>query len=239
MQWSMARLGRAKMRTLVLAFCALASTAGAQEPVRPAPFDFKGVALGISIDEMRQTRTADESARPARLVCTGDDVVTVISFLQIHVEGAEAELGVRRCAYFQPPQSPQSDLGIIAFLSMGGDEFASYTYHFDFFADPATGEYRLYRIWLLTSADAEHDIVAALRDKFGAAARTTTDAVQTGFGAIIPRRSTTWRNAVSSITVQSPHGQLDEMVVVYRLTALADHVDDLVRRHHSAAPNRM
>lgn len=175
----------------------------------------------------------------ARVVCTGDPEVGPISYMQVHVSAEEAAAGVRRCSYYDPPLYPGSTYASVAVLGMGGGDYISADYAFDFFPDPASGELSLFRIALSTNIAARHDVLPALRDRFGPPTETVAEPVQNRMGAQFERTITRWADARATLTVTAPSGRLDRMSVVYRLTALADRADAAVRAQRASAPDRM
>ena len=211
---------------LAAAMAAFPMAAAAQTP----SFDFRGVPLGVSIDEARM---ADMSRYPdlanATLVCSGDPQVGAISYLGTHVSEAERAAGVTRCAYYNPPNVYGSvTMSNAAGLSLGGG-VASYEldYAFDFFPDEA-GVPRLYRIWLRTNAQGFSDIVAQLETKFGAGS-LGRDEVESGLGARYSRRIVTWRRPGALLRVRERAGRIDRMDVTYTLTAIAERATAAVR----------
>lgn len=227
------------MRNALFALVLLAATPAAAQTAEPQSFDFKGVALGISLQRMREIRAADAHVANARVVCTGDPEVGVMSYFAVHLSAEEAAAGVRRCAYYDPPRYPGSTFEDVAGLNMGGGDYFSNDYAFDFFPDPASGELRLFRIALPTNIGARHDVLPALRGRFGPPTETLDEPVQNRMGAQFGRTITRWANAHATLTVTAPSGRLDRMSVVYRLTDLANRADAAVREQRSSVPNRM
>ena len=226
------------MRAALLAFVLLAApNAVAQSPPGES-FDFKGVALGITLDEMRALRPADARAASARVICSGDPEVGAIGYAQIHVSREEQAAGVRRCAYYGPSYPGSSFVDIVG-LNMGGGDYAAYDYQFDFFPDASSGEPRLYRIVLTTNVGATRDVLPALRDRFGPPSDTRSEPVQNRMGAQFDRVITRWQRSDASLTVVAPSGRLDRMSVAYRLTDLANRADAAVDGQRASAPNRM
>lgn len=195
------------------------------------PFDFRGVSLGISLSEMRAFRPREVYA--AEVVCSPDPVVDSISYFDVHLTEEERSAGVVKCAYY--------DAGI-SYTAKGfglGSGYAVYDYEFAFFPPQAGAEPQLYKIVLRASFAARREVLSALTDRFGPPTKTVTDEVHTAFGGVLPRQTTTWTNRVSRIDVRAPSGQVDEMLVVYRLNELATRAETAIAAAKRAQPSRM
>jgi hypothetical protein len=120
------------------------------------PYDFKGIKLGISIDQFRHTPFPDTlpdtdplsqldalknlpqdllKRGPVPVVCTGDSNSKDILENPIHLflTGDDEAAGVTRCGFYQKYLGSQFPLA----LSMGGGDYASVGY-FSFIRDPVT-----------------------------------------------------------------------------------------------------
>jgi len=224
----------ATVRIALIALALVVGTptmAAAQEP-----FDFKGIALGITLEEMRATRADDPRAANANVVCTGDPEVGPISYLEVHLSEAETAAGIRRCAYFDQPRYP--GLSQLAYLGIGSD-WAAVDYEFDFFPDPATGGHRLFRIALVTNVGARRFVYDALTEKFGSPDDLSSEPVQNRMGASFERAVMRWNRPNATLTVTAPSSRLDRMSVIYRLTDLSQAANAAARDAQSADPNRM
>lgn len=216
--------------SIAILFLFTAPAAFAQEPPANA-FDFKGIKLGMDVEELKQFPYPETGRGAADIVCTGArDKYGEIS--DVAVYGDEKEIGVTRCKY-------KGDGFSSGYFSLANSGYASYDYTLKLIRDPQDGVTRLYEIMLPTNADADAALAEALTDKFGKPASVIEDTVQNRLGATFPRVSRVWANSVSSVTSISPSGDLDDMVVLYQHTRLAAHVATLKSAAKKAKGNGM
>lgn len=213
----------------------LALMASAWAQPAPTAYDFKGIMLGISLEEMRVLPGPDQRAGPVALRCTGDPEVTGGVFSQTDVSEIEAQVGIRRCVYYDLSRPWPSHS-----LSLGGQSYIhnSVRHQFDFHAD-AVGVERLYRIILIGQADGLARALEALEQKFGLPDEAAEDEVETRLGGRRTQQILIWRNRVSSLTLEHPRPRLDEFRLEYRWTELADRVSAELAARRAAIPNRM
>lgn len=210
-----------RRRRTFVACCAAASLlllllppALAQEP---QPYDFKGVILGVERSAFETMPFPDGAPPsgwdhfPSAVSCRADSAHTSV------------------CAWGGDVQIPLR-------LGLGGR--LSRSYGFYFVTDPADGQERLFRILVWADDSAASPAVASLRDKFGEPTEFEVREVQTGLG---PREQATflWRNAASSVFVESPSGSVGDMIIVYehsRLAAAARALQQSVDRARTPNP---
>ena len=201
------------------------------------PYDFRGIRLGISLNEFRRTPYPDtgrplddESEGPLKshVVCTGDSTAT--SYSLINTPGYEKDVGVLKCAFYkQDLLRPET---VLEFDLDGTRNFSSYNL-FKFAHDANDEAMKLYQIILMFGIN--DMILDSLSDKFGSPTLIEDDTVQNRMGATFPLKTYFWVNNTSSVVVQSPSG--DEMTILYSLTDLQDYVDKLIEtKKHSIKP---
>jgi|CXWL01.1.fsa_nt_gi hypothetical protein len=169
-----------------------------------APYDFKGVQLGITLEEFRAAPI------PA-------DVQSANAGNSVSVECAagrrEAE-GEASCHWSVRGRHGAQYARVV----IGRDEG---TASFSFVRD-AVGELRLSTILLSSRVESLPIIQAALVERFGPPQQTARGEVVTGLGVSVAQAQITWRSAVSSIFLESPSGSLRSLMVVYEHALLAE-----------------
>jgi hypothetical protein len=199
------------------------------------PYDFKGISLGITLDQFR--KTAHPEGLKSHVVCTGDTTDNFV-YRDLEVTGDDKELGIINCGFYGIlPEYPGNGETML-WLNMGGGRFVSGVYQFSFIRD-RDEVMKLFKIVLYSNVGAMQDVIDALTDKFGPASDTQTDIVQNSMGAKYPQHTYTWSNSVSSIFVQGPHNSLEGMVIVYGDTSLAVYRNSLLEAKKRAVKNRM
>lgn len=204
------------MRVLFAA-CVWLALAGSALAQQQEPFDFKGVRLGISVDEFRALPAPDGVGRAGERVivdCTGDEPESSAASCRWAVEpppprDAYSAYQQRALAQYGP-QTAQIVIGI----DPGTASFS--------FTRDTDGTLRLSEILVGASSDMAPVVVAGLVERFGRAQQQTRGSVVTGLGMTVPQDQMTWRNRVSSIYLQTPAGSLDLMMVVYEHTRLRE-----------------
>lgn len=238
------------------AACSGAPVSGPPTTVQPAPgagaaqargsqhsstFDFKGVPLGISLDEFRRLPHPD--GKPAKVVCTGEKTgVGALAQLEptevMVVEEDEHAAGVRKCVWISLDRSAPYGFGFgdPAPLGLAGSGYATIRYSFSFVPDPADGVPRLYSFTGTTNTLAMDNIVEAITAKFGMP-RVLQGSVQNGFGAKFSQTTDVWATQSGSLTVQSPAGEVGKMGIVMLDKRLADVVDRAGAARRATIPN--
>jgi hypothetical protein len=171
------------------------------------------------------------------VLCTGDTNRFETAYINTNED--EDLSGVTKCVFVGSRGFSYSSDDEQLELDMGGSHYASYTYSFSFVPDPKDHVPKLYRIVLPTGIGAMKDIVEALTDKFGPPTNTSTGSVQNKLGARFSQRTYTWTNSASQIFVQGPWGEVEDMVVIYRLLSLDKLVSDQAQARKKAQKNRM
>lgn len=224
-------------RYALIALAFLATTSAHAQTSAVETFDFKGISLDITLEDIRATRPADRNTVNARAVCTGDPEINAISHFETRTSPEESAAGVVRCAFYNSSRYGGSDT--LATLLMAATTRISRHYRFDFFPDPESGQPRLYRIVIFTHIDARAAILDALRDRFGAPTEVTAAPVRNAMGAVFDRTVTRWRRNGATLSVTAPNERFDQMTIVYTLSDLAALADSAVRAQRASIPNRM
>lgn len=189
-----------------------------------APYDFKGVQLGISIDDFRKMPHPDADnndahyvAKDSSVMCTGEKVALTPDYSAEPTEvmiydSAEKAAGVVKCVWVNQTEDRMAR-GKTAGLSLADSGYAIYDYSFRFIPDPKDGVLRLYRFIGETNRNAFGSVQAALTNKFGKPA-VSQDEVQNGIGNIFTRTILLWKNDVSEILVSDRFSELNKMTIV-------------------------
>jgi len=216
-------------------FAIAAACISCASPAKAAePFDFRGIKLGITIDELRTTPHPDgELQASAVVVCSYDQP----SHYAVAVTEEEAAIGVRTCAYFLPGQGVLSLLEP-APIKVGGRETTK-KITFSFIEDPQDHSSRLFRIMVPVGIDAEGDVEDALIGRFGPPVSAEENTAHTLMGAAIPRKTLSWTNQESSILLQAPFARVDDMMVLYLDSRLSKYKDELMQQAKGPPEGRM
>lgn len=183
-----------------------------QSSVTPTAFDFKGVRLGLSIEEFRNLPHPDGKA--GRVVCTGDTVIEngrPALLGDLAVNRFEASLGIKKCAWWGSvyPPLPESEVS----LSLPSEGYVVGVYSFDFIKDPKDGGMKFYKFFGTSHSNANSDVIAALTGKFGTP-RKSVETMQNGFGASFQSANNTWANAKSVLTVKERWMTLNKLAIM-------------------------
>lgn len=190
----------------------------------PEPFDFKGVKLGISIDEFRKLphpdaddKDAHYAAKGSAAICTGEKVsisanYTIEPTEVMLYDRAEQAAGVVKCVWVNKSNDRMAK-GKTAALSLADSGYAVYDYSFSFIPDPKDGVLRFYRFVGETNRNAFSAVISALSRKFGRPIMTQ-DEVQNGFGNKFARTQASWKNDNSGILVVDRFQKLNDMVIM-------------------------
>lgn len=215
----------------------LASAAGGT----PTVFDFKGVPLGISLEDFRRTPHPDGTT--ATVVCTGEKVPVTKNYsseppsVAIY-DGIEKSLGVVRCVWIDILGIGEYHFnkGQTASLSLANSGYASYHYSFSFIRDPRDGVMRLYEYSGSTNVAAFAATVKGLSDKWGAPS-IKMGTVQNKIGNSFDQEIATWSSSSGSIVVESRWSKIDDMNLTMRDARLSKIIRDARAASDAAKPN--
>ncbi len=205
----------------------------------PQGYDFKGVALGTSLDEFRKMPHPD--GKPAKVICTGEKVAVTRNYSSEPIDvmvfdEVEKSLGVARCVWITT--EGQFGVGSTAGLSLAGSGYASYSYGFSFIKDPKDGVPRLYRYLGTTNVAAYGAIVEALTKKWGTPS-LQKGTVQNRIGNTFEKETATWSNSISSLVVESRWSKIDDMNILMQDARLSKIVSDARAAKKASTPNQI
>lgn len=193
------------MRTVILAFALTASPAAAQS------FDFRGYALGSTVDEFR-ARPAPSGWRGGSTHAVCSDNETNQSWLTPSSDLVAA--GVVNCGFVERIGTSIVRAGMpLTPLDH------SATVRFSFYED------RLFRIETYMDAFVAGAIEEALTAKFGRPTMMNEGRFQTRAGAVFPQMVHVWRRDLQSVTMTTPDLTTERMSVIYLDEAAAADVE--------------
>lgn len=174
--------------------------APAPPPAPPQPYDFKGIKLGISMDEMKG-------------IAFPDPVYSAEStpILKCELSKTPEPRRYGWCIYYQGKNQ--------ALLRLGSSEALTDRASFNFVEDPKDEVLRLYEIRLVADYQGPKTLKSEFTDKFGDP--VYDDVVEnphldgSGSSAV-----TVWRNGVSALRLQAPYVSYNNMAVTFSLDRL-------------------
>ena len=188
------------------------------------PFDFKGVKLGISLDEFRkmphpdaEDKDAHYAAKDSSVVCTGEKIAMSGGYSKEPIEvtiydPAEKAAGVVKCVWVNQSDDRMAR-GNTAGLSLADSGYAIYDYSFSFIVDPNDGVLRFFRLVGKTNRNAFTNVISALTNKFGKP-DLSQDEVQNGIGNKFTRTMALWKSTVFEIFVTDRSNELNKMTII-------------------------
>lgn len=194
------------------------------------PYDFKGIPLGISLQEFRQGGNPDGKQNSV-LVCSREKKNGRPNPI-VSIDPVWESAGIQRCAFIE------RDIGLISGLTLG-KRSGSFDHAFDFVRDPVDGNARLFNILITAHVEAYEDIKESLEQKLGPMSSISTGTVTNGFGATMPQVTCSWTKSDSSVAVQSPAAQANRLMVVYVHTRLFGAAQKEISSAKRSMPNRM
>jgi hypothetical protein len=200
-------------------------------------YDFKGIPLGISIDEFRRIKYPDANdSQKIDIICPGDKVGGYVGNqdkvdLSITPTEDEKAVGVVECAFFWGYE--------VQTLNVTGAHGKLDWTRFLFARAPVDETVRLYRITFEADAQLTSFIVEALTDKFGQPSDVQRGLVQNAFGAKFAHVQYMWSDGTSSITVESPSFTTEKMTAVYSFDRLMAHVRSAIEAKRRSIKNRI
>lgn len=225
----------------VVALLALASTSAA--PVEAAAnFDFKGVPLGISLEDFR-ARPHPDGTPNTTVACTGEKVRIIgrsaFTASETDVYNTdEKSAGVVKCVWVNSVDDPTrySSKGSVVSLALASSGYGARYYSFSFVPDPSDGSLRLYKIMAESNRNAFSSVVDALTSKYGKPT-ISTDEVQNKMGASFTQTTALWSNANQSLLAQDRFAKIDDMVIIVTDERLGKPVKDAEAARKAAQPN--
>ena len=188
-----------------LAILTTSSPAGAQTS---APYAFRGITLGMTLNQFRNLRYPDapKTGPAPQAQCSNDNVKSVIGLYA--PDGVARQVGAINCAFVEK--------GAGGFPTMLGLDFGGlgkFKTLFKFIPLPSEKEARLASIEMTASGVQQGPVVSFLEQTYGPPA-PAGKGITTRTGLTLPDETVEWRNANSSITVRKTRaGQQSQRVV--------------------------
>ncbi len=193
---------------------------------RAEPFDFRGIALGTALDDVRRVRFPE--AATARIICSHDAAALELrSTTDFATSGAEAHAGVRVCGPFTfgkvlgPSSTSLPAEWIAARLKIGSADVRP-TFWFVAGAKPEQGAVapeRLYKIAMRTNASFWDETLAAFTRRYGPPSSNERGKMS-GYRGLLDNQTVTWTNAESTIRLVKRFEAPQRMLIVYQHNAL-------------------
>lgn len=196
-----------EMKTLFVGVISIAVGSAASAE----PFDFKGIPLGITIDQFKAMPHPD--GKNAAVRC-----------------GPEYEFRTITCEF------KGEEFGSNA-LKMGGGRYVSYVNGFEFAPD-ASGTLRLYNTHAETNIAAVPDVLAALTQKFGVP-KTTRGTVRNGVGNSFPSVTHVWSRPDSEIRLEAPFSKTTDMNLSFTYKPIAARLKAMEAAKQAGTPNKI
>lgn len=218
-----------------------APAAPKQEPVPSVLYDFKGVPLGITIDEFR-ARPHPDGAADAKVICTGEKILRfrVLSepFQVAIYDDVEKALGMKKCVWVttKEDKAKYTYAGEVVSLALAGSGYGSRDYEFSFVPDPRDGVLRLFKVKAVSNRNAFSDVLQGLTGKWGVP-KLVNGTVQNKMGATFPETTALWTNPAASITVIDRWTKVDEMVILLSENRLGTIVQQAKDAKKATIPN--
>ena len=188
-------------------------------------YDFKGVALEISLDDFRRMPHPD-GIENSRVLCSGEKVAITSTYSSeptdvMLFDEVEKSLGVKRCIWVSTVAESYRRAGDTRSLSLAGSGYGTIEYSFGFVPDPKDGVLRLYQFYGTSNRNAASDVIEALTTKWGPP-KIVNDKVQNRMGASFDQVTALWTNPAASITVQDRWTKIDNMAILVTSNRLSD-----------------
>jgi hypothetical protein len=203
----------------------------------PKLYDFKGVPLGMTLEEFRTLPHPD--GKPSKVVCTGEKVEVMRNYSREPIDvmifdETEKALGVKKCIWVTI--GSQYGNGSAAMLSLASSGYGSGNYDFSFIQDPVDGVMRMYKFKGTSNVAAYPETVEALSGKWGAP-KLVKDTVQNRIGNSFDKETAIWTNPLASILVESRFSKIDDMIIIMSDARLSKIVSDAEAAEKAAKPN--
>ena len=220
-----------------IAVAVLSTSAIAQDATN---FDFKGVPLGISIDEFRAWQHPDNREN-TRVACTGEKVQKSYGAFEPSgvavYDASELAAGVVKCIWI----ATRSDgamyyVGDRVALSLAGSGYAAYDYSFSFVPDPIDGKLRLYKFLGTSNINAAPAVIEALTSKYGKP-EISSGEVQNKIGNSFAQTRALWSNTNGSILVEDRYLKIDDMVIIVSDKRLSKVIEETDAARKASIPN--
>lgn len=176
------------------------------------PFSFRGIKLGITIDEFRRIPHPEmPNDKKAHVRCSTD--IKKNEYDLFHLDSDLKKAGVHQCGFFSSRSSSYHDRISVANIQYVAEP------SFHFFAKN-NEPHRLFRIIIPVAVPYTNQLLDALRERYGEPQTSTDREVQNAFGASFQSRFRMWQNSVSEISVLERAPKLDGTTLMYLHTSL-------------------
>lgn len=173
-------------------------------------YDFKGIRLGITLEEFRSLKHPDD--KQSKIVCTGDENSSNIYDLKVY-EKTEQALGAIKCKWNGYSNNLAYD-AMNGSLSAANTGYAFYNYTFLFIKNDKNNKLELYKFKGTTNNNAIIGIINALSLKWGTPT-INNSIVQNGFGASFDKQTAIWNNGKSIINIEGRNPDIKSMTVEF------------------------
>jgi hypothetical protein len=204
-----------------------------------ADYAFRGIALGIPIDEFRKLSHPDSHQHPnSRPICTGDPEAKD-AYGGIGISDIEAKIGLKKCNFF----SRKPSLFRPGKLDWDSDNFllgnATVLAYFYFLPDAESSAYRLFQIYVPIQESNFDQLFSLYLQRFGTPTSVKNQTVQNAFGATFDDVKAVWINGNDNITLIKRAGAIDSSVIIYRYAPISELYDKETRNAKSRANGRL
>jgi hypothetical protein len=201
-------------------FFILSTLASAEEIV---PLQFRGIPLGVSIDEFRARPFPDTTKANSVTTLCSNDRPTNKNRAHLPLQDKDLrKLGFVRCKFYSVNQSGK----IVSDISPQYAGAGSFPTAFLFVPDESN-VHRLYAVILFPHSKHFARIQSALTEAFGDATEHDKDEIQTKAGVKYENHSLVWRNKYYSISIKRYSGDINTSSVSYFDHKLVMRADEL------------
>lgn len=176
-------------------------------------YDFKGITLGITLEEFR-ARPHPDKMENSRILCVRDKEVLSDLGKQFlfTLDEAEIALQANQCIWVTESIFIKGRLEPSS-LSLANSGYASYKYHFTFIPDNADGKFRLYKIDAISNNAAFENVLNGISQKFGTPLISHNE-IQNRFGAKFDQITALWENKSSKIIIENLYNDVKTMKII-------------------------
>jgi hypothetical protein len=205
------------MKKLLLALTLFATPAWAQT----SQVDFRGYALGSSIDEFRARPTPPGwLGGTTQALCSDTDQ----SQGWLNPSPDMAQAGVVNCGFVQEIGGSTVRAGM-PLTPLEHEATLEFGFH----------NGRLFRVETYMDSNVSAAILEALTAKFGTSTSTSVGRFQTQAGAVFPQNIEVWRRGGQTVTMTTPDLTTQRMSVIYLDEGVAAEVERLARAARNPA----
>lgn len=179
-------------------------------------YDFKGIRLGMTRDEVKAIPLEAEGSgfdkSPITFWCSDMPMRQGQKLGGFYLSKAETALGVVECKYAQQSSLTSNDYVFLSEARVKVGDWMASNVSFSFL------DGRLYKITIDGHKNMLGDVLEGLTAKFGQPTSKLDDTTQNKAGATFPHIERIWANRAATVKVEAPYTRIDNMNVLY-LTA--------------------